>query len=82
MSLECGECERDLRGGHDRSCSRYKTPKKRVLLHHKDAFCETIGDRFQVVRPLKYGHVEVLGGPNRTRRGAWAEAARNIEQLS
>lgn len=24
MSLECSECERDLRGGHDPSCSRYK----------------------------------------------------------
>lgn len=24
MSVECGECERDLRGGHDRSCSRWR----------------------------------------------------------
>ena len=24
MSLECGECEHDLRGGHDEECSRYK----------------------------------------------------------
>lgn len=24
MSIECGECERDLRGGHDPSCSRYR----------------------------------------------------------
>lgn len=23
MSLECSECERDLRGGHDEDCSRY-----------------------------------------------------------
>jgi hypothetical protein len=23
MSVECSECERDLRGGHDPSCSRY-----------------------------------------------------------
>lgn len=23
MSLECSECERDLRGGHDIACSRY-----------------------------------------------------------
>lgn len=27
MSLECSECERDLRGGHDPSCSRYKPSK-------------------------------------------------------
>ena len=26
MSLECSECERDLRGGHDKSCSRYNPP--------------------------------------------------------
>lgn len=26
MSIECGECERDLRGGHDPSCSRYVPP--------------------------------------------------------
>lgn len=26
MSIECGECERDLRGGHDEGCSRYKPP--------------------------------------------------------
>lgn len=23
MSIECGECERDLRGGHDETCSRH-----------------------------------------------------------
>jgi hypothetical protein len=26
MSIECGECERDLRGGHDPSCSRVRHP--------------------------------------------------------
>jgi hypothetical protein len=24
MSIECAECERDLRGGHDPSCSRHR----------------------------------------------------------
>lgn len=28
MSLECRECERDLRGGHDLDCSRH--PSKRA----------------------------------------------------
>ena len=28
MSLECGECERDLRGPHDPSCSHYKPPAR------------------------------------------------------
>lgn len=25
--MECGECERDLRGGHDPSCSKHKPGK-------------------------------------------------------
>ena len=24
MSIECGDCERDARSGHDKTCSRYK----------------------------------------------------------
>ncbi len=35
MSLECSECERDLRGGHDEGCSRYRPPCK---------ICRAIGD--------------------------------------
>lgn len=27
MSLECSECERDLRGGHDPECSRHPCNK-------------------------------------------------------
>ncbi len=27
MSVECSECERDARGGHDPSCSRYRDPR-------------------------------------------------------
>lgn len=30
MSAECSECERDLRGGHDPSCSRYVSPPRCV----------------------------------------------------
>jgi len=29
MSLECSECERDLRGGHDKSCSHW-TPEQEL----------------------------------------------------
>jgi hypothetical protein len=36
MSLECSECERDLRGGHDPECSRYEDPR--------DAVCEKASD--------------------------------------
>lgn len=35
MSIECGECERDLRGGHDMSCSRYNLTKGVALAMHK-----------------------------------------------
>ena len=31
MSIECGECERDLRGGHDPSCSRYEAEVERRI---------------------------------------------------
>lgn len=33
MSIECSECERDARQGHDPSCSRYVDPR--------DEVCET-----------------------------------------
>ena len=36
MSIECSECERDARGGHDPSCSRYRDPR--------DAVCEAVSD--------------------------------------
>jgi hypothetical protein len=43
MSIECGECERDLRGGHSTDCSRYK---RRVCKcghlaedHDEEGFC-------------------------------------------
>lgn len=41
MSLECGECERDLRGGHDPSCSRYvkHDPSCAFLLRESDCTC-------------------------------------------
>lgn len=28
MGIECAECERDLRGGHDPSCSRVNRPEQ------------------------------------------------------
>ena len=30
MSVECGECECDLHGAHDPSCSRWERCKRRV----------------------------------------------------
>lgn len=47
MSIECGECERDLRGGHAPSCSRYIRP---AVVAHIEAL-EAERDRLkQVVR--------------------------------
>lgn len=37
MSVECGECERDLRGGHDPSCSRHPKNKKPPEVTSHDA---------------------------------------------
>lgn len=35
MSLECGECERDSRSGHEITCSRYKKPCSAVHFTHQ-----------------------------------------------
>ena len=49
MSLECGECERDLRGPHDPSCSHYKPPARCGICSEKLAeddfglYCPTHG---------------------------------------
>ena len=49
MSLECGECERDLRGPHDPSCSHYKPParcricNKRLVEDDFGLYCPTHG---------------------------------------
>jgi len=37
MSLECRECERDLRGGHDKGCSMYAKPC--CKRHDEDGGC-------------------------------------------
>ena len=45
MSIECGECERDLRGEHDIGCSRYTPPTKCKRCphlsdkHDEEGFC-------------------------------------------
>ena len=37
MSIECSECERDLRGGHAKTCSRFKTGRRKIPA---DGFCD------------------------------------------
>jgi hypothetical protein len=36
MSVECRECERDLRGPHNEDCSRYRTPETCKCGHSED----------------------------------------------
>lgn len=43
MSVECGECERDLRGGHDVACSRSATMRLIDQVEHLNA-TGVIGD--------------------------------------
>jgi hypothetical protein len=40
VSLECSECEHDLRGGHDPSCSRYVKPCERCEREQCDEECD------------------------------------------
>jgi len=40
MSIECRECERDLRGGHDEECSRYVKPCDVCIATHCDEECD------------------------------------------
>lgn len=50
------------------------TPRQFVRLKHPKAFCEPLGEYFQVVAPGRYGSATVLGiGSNRRR--AWSDAA-------
>lgn len=46
MSIECSECERDLRGGHDPECSRHpKKKEKKVPEKPAKPPRKTIGER-------------------------------------
>lgn len=57
MSLECSECERDMRGGHDPTCSRHlgEPPKCTCTFrlsgldddHHQDACAVSLWRRGQ-----------------------------------
>ena len=42
MSVECSECERDLRSGHDKTCSRYRDEGICVCGHHYDRHDEEL----------------------------------------
>lgn len=64
MGMECGECERDLRGGHDASCSRYKPQVCPVC-------CDSLEDGDGYMWCKKHGEVDPL-----TNKAAIKEIAR------
>lgn len=54
MSIECGECERDLRGGHDDDCSRaQKCPECKTVVTWKN--CTPAERLVSTVRKCKCG---------------------------
>ena len=56
MSIECGECERDLRGGHDPSCSRYMADFQVGVRYEADGYmtvrAKNAEDAKRIVRAL------------------------------
>lgn len=63
MSIECGECERDLRGGHASSCSRYVDKRLDTLPLRDDStgdLLACIEDHGDVARLFHFDGVIVL----------------------
>lgn len=65
--------------------TRALTPKQKVLRKYPEAFCESNGPMLQIVSPLPYGRVVVLGSAlnatGTSQRRAWAAASRALEDL-
>ena len=59
-----------------RRTDKFMTPKIFVRRVHPQAYCEQIGERFQIVAKLQHGRVLILG-EGRTCRTAWEEAFKN-----
>lgn len=53
MSIECGECEHDLRGGHDEHCSRAMCTCGHKRSEHV-SFVETVGECMHVCPCLSF----------------------------
>ena len=50
MSLECSECERDLRGGHDSNCTRHPV---NVIMALIDEYDSCHDDEFRLKKELR-----------------------------
>lgn len=49
MSIECGECERDARAGHDHKCSRFRKSFELQMIPDEDDFNLHIVDKTYVL---------------------------------
>lgn len=79
MSVECGYCERDLRGGHAKGCKYAPTPKNRVLKRYPDAECKGYaGKRFISFHVVSGKQTLGIGDSS---RGAWRAAAANLKRI-
>ena len=58
MSIECGECEHDLRGGHSPDCSRYVPFREDDVILHRPS-----GEKWVVNRMVGKTHIECKGWP-------------------
>lgn len=76
MSIECGYCEQDLRGGHAKNCPRRRTPKMRVLKKHPLAFCwwRSLYGEWQVFERPDGRLIGIGNSPKQ----AWAQAASDL----
>lgn len=79
MSVECGHCERDLRGGHAKGCPYGpQTPKMRVLKRFPDAVSKGYAGKSFISFHIVSGKKTL--GIGDSVRGAWREAAANIKR--
>ena len=84
MSIECGECERDLRGGHDPSCSRYISDDERIVkAEYPGAYFVDDGTCFRLWSndPCKTpGDLPAkVSGRHKTKDRCWADAAKRVK---
>ena len=61
MSVECGECERDLRGGHDPSCSRYRPQPREASMAMPERVYLRSGKDGPYVEYLRHGGQALVG---------------------
>ena len=84
MSIECGECEHDLRGGHGTSCSRYKSEDEEAVREKwpevafvDDGTCFRLWSHHLYKDPTTMA--TKVSGRHKTKERCWADAARHTK---